>query len=113
MPSDPLQVATWLQACHDAGIDIRMQINESDTPEAGMLKGTAPADRTDAWYRHLDAELQSLEISGLTDTIRQSVVMPEKSLRSLPAPARLLHVLREIPEAFPLTAAPHPMATDE
>jgi hypothetical protein len=31
--------------------------------------------------------------------------MPDEALRSLPAPARLLHVLREIPEAFPLTAS--------
>ncbi|MBV8042576.1 MAG: hypothetical protein JO226_08040 [Pluralibacter sp.] len=29
---DPLQVAEWLQACHDAGLDIRIQINESDAP---------------------------------------------------------------------------------
>lgn len=31
--------------------------------------------------------------------------MPGEALRDLPAPARLLNVLREIPEAFPLTAA--------
>lgn len=28
---DPLQVATWLQVCHDAGLDVRIQINESHT----------------------------------------------------------------------------------
>jgi len=28
---DPLQVATWLQDCHDAGLDVRIQINESHT----------------------------------------------------------------------------------
>lgn len=33
------------------------------------------------------------------------MVSPEEALRALPAPARLLHVLRESPEAFPLTAA--------
>lgn len=35
LEGDPLQVATWLQACHDTGIDIRLQINESTTPEQG------------------------------------------------------------------------------
>lgn len=28
---DPLQVAAWLQACHDAGIAVRVQVNESTT----------------------------------------------------------------------------------
>jgi|GEM_PF-6955791 len=112
LPGDPLQVATWLQGCHDAGIPVRMQINESDTPDAGSLKSTAPADRTDTWFRQLDAELQALEISGLTDTIRQAVVMPGESFRALPAPARLLHILREIPEAFPLTAAAYEEDTE-
>ncbi|ESU76822.1 hypothetical protein WRSd5_p00269 (plasmid) [Shigella dysenteriae WRSd5] len=26
---DPLEVAQWLLACHDAGIEVRVQINES------------------------------------------------------------------------------------
>lgn len=112
LPGDPLQVATWLQACHDAGIPVRMQINESDTPDEGSLKSTAPTDQTDTWFRQLDAELQTLEISGLTDTIRQAVLMPRESFRALPAPARLLHILREIPEAFPLTAAAYEEDTE-
>ena len=29
---DPLEVAQWLQACHDAGIEVRVQINESSVP---------------------------------------------------------------------------------
>lgn len=29
---DPLEVAQWLQACHDAGIKVRVQVNESVTP---------------------------------------------------------------------------------
>lgn len=33
LDGDPLQVAQWLRACHEAGLCIRMQINESDTPE--------------------------------------------------------------------------------
>ena len=32
LEGDPLQVASWLQACHDAGIDIGVQVNESTVP---------------------------------------------------------------------------------
>ena len=28
----PLEVAQWLQACHDAGMEVRVQINESAAP---------------------------------------------------------------------------------
>ncbi|HAT3916024.1 TPA: hypothetical protein I9Y38_005567 [Klebsiella oxytoca] len=105
LEGDPLQVATWLQACHDAGIAVRVQINESAAPEEGTPGDTAPADLTGTWYRQLDAALQAEGITGLTEDIRLAVVRPEASLRMLPAPARLLHVLRDSPEAFPLTAA--------
>ncbi|MDO6168639.1 hypothetical protein [Enterobacter hormaechei] len=105
LTGDPLQVAQWLQACHDAGIAVRMQINESTTPEAGTLNVTAPSDLTDTWYRQLDVALQAQGITGLTEDIRLAVVRPEVSQRSLPAPARLLRVLRDSPEAFPLAAA--------
>lgn len=105
LEGDPLQVAAWLQACHDAGIAVRVQINESAAPEEGTPDDTAPADLTGTWYRQLDTALQALGITGLTEDIRLAVVSPEASLRMLPAPARLLHVLRESPEAFPLTAA--------
>lgn len=105
LSGDPLQLATWLQACHDAGIDIRMQINESTTPDEGMTAGAAPVDQTDAWYRQLEASLLAMGISGLTDNIRQSVVMPGETTDCLPPPARLLHELRESPEAFPLSAS--------
>lgn len=30
---DPLQVASWLQACHDAGIAVGVQVNESQVPQ--------------------------------------------------------------------------------
>lgn len=105
LAGDPLQVAAWLQACHEAGIAVRVQVNESAAPEEGTPDGTAPADRTDTWYRQLDGALQALGIIGLTEDIRLAVVRPEASLQMLPAPARLLHVLRESPEAFPLMAA--------
>ncbi|WJT05484.1 hypothetical protein ACEPWQ_25010 (plasmid) [Leclercia adecarboxylata] len=104
LAGDPLQVATWLQACHDADIAVRMQINESATPEEGTPNVTAPADRTGTWYSQLDVALQAEGITGLNEEIRQAVTMPVEALRALPAPARLLHVLRDSPEAFPLTA---------
>ncbi|HCM1848019.1 TPA: hypothetical protein N3A29_004787 [Salmonella enterica subsp. diarizonae serovar 16:z10:e,n,x,z15] len=105
LAGDPLQVAQWLQACHDAGINIRLQVNESHTPEEGKTAGTAPADRTDVWYRQLETSLQSQGITGLTEDIRQAVVNPGESHRTLPPPARLLQVLRDSEEAFALTAA--------
>ena len=109
LEGDPLQVAAWLQACHDAGIAVRVQVNESTMPEAGTLNVTAPADLTDTWYRQLDAALQAQGITGLTEDIRLVVVSPEASLRSLPAPARLLHVLRD---ADPLTATTYEEDTE-
>lgn len=112
LTGDPLQVAHWLQACHGAGIAVRMQINESTTPEAGTLNGTVPSDLTGTWYRQLDAALQTQGITGLTEDIRLAVVRPEVSLRSQPAPARLLRVLRDSPEAFPLTAATYEEDTE-
>ncbi|HDR2863871.1 TPA: hypothetical protein QCK11_003886 [Enterobacter asburiae] len=109
LAGDPLQVAAWLQACHDAGIAVRVQINESTTPEAGTLNVTAPADRTDTWYRQLEGALQAQGITGLTEDIQLAVVSPEASLGPLPAPARLLHVLRD---ADPLTAATYEEDTE-
>ncbi|MGX5056520.1 hypothetical protein ACWKX9_23150 [Enterobacter asburiae] len=79
----PLQVAAWLQACHEAGIAVRVQINKS----------AAPADVTDTWYRRLDKALQAQGITGLNEEIRQAVILPGEALRDLPAPARLLDEL--------------------
>lgn len=39
LAGDPLQVAAWLQACHDARIAVRVQINESAAPEALGVTG--------------------------------------------------------------------------
>jgi hypothetical protein len=103
LAGDPLQVAQWLQACHDAGIEIRLQINESHTPEQGAVRESVPVDQTDTWYRQLEAALQGLGITGLTEAIRQAMVLPGES--HLPPPARLLHILRKCPESFSLTAA--------
>ncbi|MGC7968769.1 hypothetical protein ACP3WE_17995 [Salmonella enterica] len=97
----------WLQTCHDAGIEVRLQVKESHAPEEGCISGTARGDQTEAWFRQLDAELQKLGMTGLTETDRQAVVAPGEMLRSLSTPARLLHILRESAEAFPLTASRH------
>lgn len=105
LEGDPLQVAQWLQGCHQAGINVRVQINESTTPEEGITAAPPPADQTDTWYRQLDAALQEMGITGLTDAERRAVVTPGEAHRSLPAPARLLHILRERREGFPLTAS--------
>ncbi len=32
LEGDPPEVAQWLQACYDAGIEVRVQVNESVTP---------------------------------------------------------------------------------
>ncbi|WP_447843047.1 hypothetical protein [Enterobacter cloacae] len=109
LEGDPLQVAAWLQACQEAGIAVRVQINESAAPEEGTPDGTAPADLTGTWYRQLDTALQALGITGLTEDIRLAVVSPEASLRMRPVPARLLHVLRD---ADPLTAATYEEDTE-
>lgn len=69
------------------------------------LVPAAPADGTATWFCQLETALASAGIDALTDSLRETVVIPAEALRSLPAPARLLHVLRESPEAFPLTAA--------
>ncbi len=69
----PLQVAEWLQACHDAGIDIRLQINESTALEQGMpsLKGAEfpggqASSTTVTWYQHLLRALRQYDVKGLT-----------------------------------------------
>ncbi|EBZ0491454.1 hypothetical protein D6445_11845 [Salmonella enterica subsp. enterica serovar Infantis] len=105
LKGDAVQVAAWLQACHGAGIALRVQVNESHTPEDGEVAVPAPADQTDAWFRQLDVALQDLEITGLTEEIRQGVVTPGEAFRPLLATVRLLQILSESEEAFPLTSS--------
>ena len=75
LEGDPLQVAEWLQACHDAGIDIRLQINESTALEQGMpsLKGAEfpggqASSTTVTWYQHLLRALRQYDVKGLSAT---------------------------------------------
>ncbi|MFV5908398.1 hypothetical protein [Klebsiella oxytoca] len=100
LAGDPLQVATWLQACHDAGIAVRVQVNESSSPEEGTPSVTAPVDQTDTWYRQLEVALQAEGIT-LNEEIKQAVISPAGPLRDQSAPVRLMHILRE---TAPLTA---------
>lgn len=65
------------------------------------LSGTAQVDQTEAGFRQPDAELQKPGITGQVGTARHAGVAPGKTRRPLPAPAQLLHVLRERPEASP------------
>lgn len=72
---DPLQVAEWLQACHDAGIDVRLQINESTAPEQGtpVLKhaefpGGQASSTAVTWYQQLLRALQQYDVAGLSFT---------------------------------------------
>lgn len=41
---DPLDVAQWLQACHDAGMEIRVQVNESTVPQGDRSKAAQMTD---------------------------------------------------------------------
>lgn len=73
LEGDPLLVAEWLQACHDAGIDIRMQINESTALEQGMpsLKGAEfpggqASSTTVTWYQYLLRALRQYDVKGLS-----------------------------------------------
>lgn len=82
LEGDPLQVATWLQACHDAGIDIRLQINESITPEQGGRKmtggefpGGQTSSTTETWYQELLRALRQYDIYGLSATNRDHLKM--------------------------------------
>ena len=75
LAGDPLQVAEWLQACHDAGIDIRMQINESTAPEQGTpvqkgaeFPGGQASSTTVTWYQHLLRALRQYDVKGLSAT---------------------------------------------
>ncbi|EAU2346173.1 hypothetical protein D6O12_25705, partial [Salmonella enterica] len=71
------------------------------------MSGTAQVDQTEAGFRQPDAELQKPGITGQVGTARHAGVAPGKTCRSLPAPARLLHVLRERPEASPPSQQRH------
>ncbi|HCM9246549.1 TPA: hypothetical protein N5L31_003897 [Enterobacter bugandensis] len=75
LEGDPLHVAEWLQACHDAGIDVRMQINESTAPEQGTpdlkhaeFPGGQASSTAVTWYQQLLRTLQQYDVAGLSAT---------------------------------------------
>jgi len=96
---DPLQVAEWLQACHDAGIDIRLQINESTAPEQGtpVLKhaefpGGQASSTTEIWYQHLLRALRQYDVQGLSATNPEHLkaVKPGRRNKAQPLQERFL-----------------------
>ena len=96
---DPLQVAEWLQACHDAGIDIRLQINESTAPEQGtpVLKhaefpGGQASSTTEIWYQHLLRALRQYDVQGLSATNPEHLkaVKPGRRNKEQPLQERFL-----------------------
>lgn len=102
---DPLQVAEWLQACHDAGIDIRLQINESTAPEQGTpsLKGAEfpggqAADTTETWYRHLLRALRQYDVQGLSATNPEhlNAVKPGRRNKEQPLQERFLALAKTV-----------------
>ncbi|ECH8734423.1 hypothetical protein R455_004697 [Salmonella enterica subsp. enterica] len=105
LEGDPLQVAEWLQACHDAGIDIRMQINESTALEQGMpsLKGAEfpggqAADTTETWYRHLLRTLRQYDVQGLSATNPEhlNAVKPGRRNKEQPLQERFLALAKAV-----------------
>lgn len=105
LEGDPLQVAEWLQACHDAGIDIRMQINESTALEQGMpsLKGAEfpggqASSTTVTWYQHLLRALRQYDVKGLsaTNPDQLKTVKPGWRNRQQPLQERFLALAKTV-----------------
>ncbi|HIB1597031.1 TPA: hypothetical protein ACWV6N_004405 [Salmonella enterica subsp. enterica serovar Muenchen] len=109
MEGDPLQVAEWLQACHDAGIDIRLQINESTMPEQGspVLKdaefpGGQALSSTVTWYQQLLRALRQHDVVGLsvTNPDQLNAVKPGRRNKEQPLQERFLALAKTV-EATP------------
>ena len=105
LEGDPLQVAEWLQACHDAGIDIRMQINESTAPEQGtpVLKGAEfpggqASSTTVTWYQHLLRALRQYDVKGLsaTNPDQRKAVKPDWRNKEQPLQERFLALAKAV-----------------
>lgn len=101
---DPLQVARWLQACHDAGIDVRVQINESQTPEEGKsglngaeFPGGQAHDTAEAWCHSLFTALsEQHNIEFRTQIPLKKVSSPGRRERPLSVQERFLAVIDEL-----------------
>ncbi|EFR2206991.1 hypothetical protein HZM62_004122 [Salmonella enterica] len=105
MEGDPLQVAEWLQACHDAGIDIRLQINESTMPEQGspVLKdaefpGGQALSSTVTWYQQLLRALRQHDVAGLsvTNPDQLNAVKPGRRNKEQPLQERFLALAKMV-----------------
>lgn len=105
MEGDPLQVAEWLQACHDAGIDIRLQINESTALEQGTpsLKGAEfpggqALSTTVTWYQQLLRALRQHDVEGLSVTNQNhlNAVKPGRRNKEKPLQERFLALAKTV-----------------
>ena len=98
---DPVLIATWLQACHNAGIHVRVQVNESHalnntTPatKGGEYPETRQASTLTTWCQSLSNELMQLDIWGPGSALlSKAVAYPTHQLRPLTAPQRFLEVM--------------------
>lgn len=109
LEGDPLQVAEWLQACHDAGIDVRMQINESTAPEQGTpdlkhaeFPGGQASSTAVTWYQQLLRTLRQYDVTGLSATNPEQLktVKPGTHNKEQPLQERFL-TLAEAVEGTP------------
>ncbi|WP_262956701.1 hypothetical protein [Salmonella enterica] len=98
-------MAKWLQTGHDAGIDIRMQINESTALEQGMpsLKGAEfpggqASSTTVTWYPHLLRALRQYDVKGLSATKPDQLktVKPGSRNRQQPLQERFLALAKTV-----------------
>jgi hypothetical protein len=106
LEGDPLQVASWLQECHDAGLHTRVQVNESHLMDDGIplsdeeIGIDAQAEIVEIWNHALK---KALTEQGLRDLALGNVpIALGNTLRQQSMHERLLTVLSEIirPDAF-------------
>lgn len=101
MEGDPVQIATWSQACHNAGINVRVQVNESHslnngTPatKGGVFPQARQAKTLTTWCQSLSNDLMQLEIWGAGSAVlSKTIAYPTHHLRPLTAPQRFLEVM--------------------
>lgn len=103
LEGDPLQVAQWFQICHDAGINVRVQINESQTPEEGTgnlknaeFPGGQAAHTLGIWYDGLSATLRRHHISLSGNRHRRAIVSPGSRQREMSVQERFLSLVTSL-----------------
>lgn len=97
LEGDPLQVARWLQTCHDAGLNVQVQINESHAADEGLVhlknaeypEGQA-VHTAGIWYDNLLTVLRRHHVSQPGSHHRKAVVSPGRRQRDVPVQERFL-----------------------